>query len=280
MMKRPDNNVLFGIRKGIAIYFNDVINKEQIKEIVCMLVDMTGVNFTGKRAQGEPKIRLVRGGWERVFDNTFRGSTFESSNVLMLTDGTKDALQTTQIYMNLWNPCKSASCILVDCMVDIEWETIITFIQAISKMLHLQYVSAGYNVVSNPFWYPGSAAYSLKFLQTVKYANSEWTEWLHLGFVVNEGICGPNLVQFLSDKLWASVERTVRQCDLTCTPLNTGIIVDILEHKDGKVMEPEKDVLLDRLSRLYRALRPIIVPVAKTMFLKEYEWDTWQRRFE
>lgn len=280
MMKRPDNNVLFGIRKGIAIYFNDVINKEQIKEIVCMLVDMTGVNFTGKRAQGEPKIRLVRGGWERVFDNTFRGSTFESSNVLMLTDATKDTLQTTQLYMNLWNPCRSASCILVDCMVDIGWETIIDFIRAISRMLHLQYVSAGYNVVSNDFWYPGSAAYSLKFLQTVKYANSEWTEWLHLDFFVNKGICGPNLVQFLPDKLWASVEGAVRQCDLTCTPLNSGMIVDILEHKDGNVMEPDKDVLLDRLSKLYQALRPIIVPVVKPMFLKENEWAAWQRRFE
>ena len=280
VMKRPDNSVLFGIRKGIAIYFNDVINKERIKEIVRMLVDMTSVSFTGKRAQGEPKIRLVRGGWERVFDNTFRSSTFDSSNVLMLTDGTKDALQTTQIYMNLWNPCRSASCILVDCMVDIDWEAIITFIQAISKMLPLQYVSAGYNVVSNHFWYPGSAAYSLKFLQTVKYANSEWTEWLHLGFVVNEGICGPNFIQFLSDKLWASVEGTVRQCDLICTPLHTGMIVDILDHKDGKIIEPENGVLLDRLSRLYRALYPIIVPVAKTMFLKEDEWAARQRRFE
>ena len=59
-MKRPDDSVLFGIRKGIAIYFNDVIEKDRIKEIVRMLVDMTGVTFTGKQAQGEPKIQLVR----------------------------------------------------------------------------------------------------------------------------------------------------------------------------------------------------------------------------
>ena len=190
-MKRPDDSVLFGIRKGVAIYFNNVIEKDRIKEIVCMLVDMTGVTFTGKQAQGEPKIRLVRGGWERVFDNTFKSSTFESSNVLMFTDGTKDTLQTTQIYMNLWNPCRSASCILVDCMMDIDWKAIINFIQTINKMLHLQYVSAGYNVVWNDFWYPGSAAYSLKFLQTLKYANSKWTEWFYLGFAVNKGICGP-----------------------------------------------------------------------------------------
>ena len=52
-MKRPDNSVLFGIRKGIAIYFNDVIEKEHIKEIVRMLVDMTGVTFTGNQAQVE-----------------------------------------------------------------------------------------------------------------------------------------------------------------------------------------------------------------------------------
>ena len=128
-MEKPDNSVLFGIRKGIAVYFNDVIDKDRIKEIVRMLVEMAGVTFTGKQAQGEPKIRLVRGGWERVFDNTFKSSTFESSNVLMLTDGTKDTLQTTQIYMNLWNPCRSASCILADCMMDIDWKTIINFIQ-------------------------------------------------------------------------------------------------------------------------------------------------------
>lgn len=279
-MKRPDDSVLFGIRKGIAIYFNDVIEKDRIKEIVRMLVDMTGVTFTGKQAQGEPKIQLVRGGWERVFDNTFKSSTFESSNVLMLTDGTKDALQTTQIYMNLWNPCRSASCILVDCMMDIDWRAIINFIQTINKMLHLQYVSAGYNVVWNDFWYPGSAAYSLKFLQTVKYANSKWTEWFYLGFAVNRGIYGPNIIQFLSDRLWERVEQSVRQCDFSWNQLNNGVILDILDHKDGKLFEPEKAELLDRLSKLYRALYPIIVSTEKPMFLKENEWIAWQRRFE
>ncbi len=158
-MKRPDNSVLFGIRKGISIYFNDVIEKERIKEIVQMLVDITGVTFTRKRAHDDPKIRLVRGNWERVFDNTFRKSTFESANVLELTDVTNDALQTTQIYMNLRNSDKGASCILVNCMVDISWEEIIVFIQTVSSLLHLQFASAGYDVVSNAFWYPGSASY-------------------------------------------------------------------------------------------------------------------------
>lgn len=278
-MKRPDDTILFGIRKGIAFYFNDVIEKEHMKEIVRMLVDLTSVTFTGKQAQGEPKIRLVRGGWERVFDAAFRHSTFENSNVLMLTDGTKDALQTTQIYMNLWNPCRSASCILVNCVADISWETIIAFIQAVSSILHLQYVSAGYDVVSNDFWYPRSAAYSLKFLQTIKYANSKWTEWFYLGSVVNKAIYGPNVIQFLSDSLWEPVKQTVRQCGFTCTPLNTGVMLDILDHKDGKLLEPRKDQLLDRLSRLYQALNPIIVPAVKPMFLKENEWSLWQQRF-
>lgn len=279
-MEKPDNSVLFGIRKGIAIYFNDVIDKDRIKEIVRMLVEMTGVTFTGKQTQGEPKIRLVRGGWERVFDNTFKSSTFESANVLMLTDGTKDTLQTTQIYMNLWNPCGSASCILMDCMVDIDWKTIISFIQTINKILYLQYVSVGYNVVYNDFWYPGSAAYSLKFLQTVKYANSKWTEWFYLGFAVNRGIYGPNIIQFLSDRLWERVEQSVRQCDFSWNQLNNGVILDILDHKDGKLLEPEKEELFDRLSKLHRALYPIIVPAEKPMFLKENEWVTWQNRFE
>ena len=211
-MKRPDDSVLFGIRKGIAIYFNDVIEKDRIKEIVRMLVDMTGVTFTGKQAQGEPKIQLVRGGWERVFDNTFKSSTFESSNVLMLTDGTKDALQ--------------------------------------------------------------------KFLQTVKYANSKWTEWFYLGFAVNREIYGPNIIQFLSDRLWERVEQSVRQCDFSWNQLNNGVILDILDHKDGKLLEPEKEELFDRLSKLHRALYPIIVPAEKPMFLKENEWVTWQNRFE
>ena len=278
-MKKPENSVLFGIRKGIAIYFNDVIEKDQIKEIVRMIVDMTNVVFTGKSAQGDPKIRLVRGGWERVFDNTFKNSTFESSNVLKLTDATKDTLQTTEIYMNLWNPCSATSYILVNCNGGYCWETIIIFIQALSKMLHLQFISAGYDVVSNDFWYPGSAAYSLKFLQTVKYAHSEWTEWSELEFVANKGIYGPNIVQFLSDKLWTPVEKEARQC-ASCAALNTGMLLDILDHKDGQLHEPEKDVLFTKLSKLYRALRPIIIPARKPMFLKENEWVAWQRRFE
>ena len=53
-MKRPDDSVLFGIRKGIAIYFNDVIEKDRIKEIVRMLVDMTGVTLRANK----PKANL------------------------------------------------------------------------------------------------------------------------------------------------------------------------------------------------------------------------------
>lgn len=278
-MKRPETQVLFGMRKGIAIYFNDVIEKEQIKEIVRMIVDMTGAIFTSKQAQGEPKIRQIRGRWERVFDNTFKNADFGCSNVLMLTDGTRDSLQTTQIYMNLWNPNKSTSCILVNCMEEIGWESISAFIQTVSEMLHLQFASAGYNVVSNDFWYPGSTAYSLKFLKTVKYANSEWTEWLLLGFVANEGICGPNVMQVLSDKLWVPVEEQTRPC-ASCATLKTGVLLDILDHKNGELLEPEKDVLFARLSKLYQAFRPIIIPQHKPMFLKEREWESWQKRFE
>ena len=53
-----------------------------------------------------------------------------------------------------------------------------------------------------------------------------------------------------------------------------------LDHKDGKLIEPEKDELFDRLSKLYRALYPIIEPTEKPMFLKENEWTAWQKRFE
>lgn len=280
-MKQPDNHALYGIRKGIAIYFNNAIEKEQIKEVIQLLVDITGVTFTGKRAQGEPKIRQVRGGWERVFDNTFKNSIFDSSNVLILTDGTKDSLQTTQIYMNLWNPNKMPSCILVNCMEDIGWDVIATFIQSVNKRINLQFVSAGYDVVSNGFLYPGSAAYSLKFLQSNKYANSEWTEWLNPGFLLaaNSGICCPNIIQFLPNQLWARVESQVRQY-AHCIPLSGGVLLDILNHTDGELVEPEQDELLDRLSTLYRTLRPIIVPTAKPMFLKETEWDAWQKRYE
>jgi len=62
--------------------------------------------------------------------------------------------------------------------------------------------------------------------------------------------------------------------------LNDGVVLDILDHKDGKLFEPEKAELLDRLSKLYRALYPIIVSTEKPMFLKENEWIAWQRRFE
>lgn len=104
-MKNKNSEAMFGIRKGIAFYFNDFIEKDKIKEIVRQILEITGAEFTSKRAQGEPKIRLVRGGWEKIFDRTFKNSTFEDeSNVLTLTDATKETLQTTQIHMTLWNP--------------------------------------------------------------------------------------------------------------------------------------------------------------------------------
>ena len=97
---------------------------------------------------------------------------------------------------------------------------------------------------------------------------------------MNRGIYGPNIIQFLSDRLWERVEQSVRQCDFSWNQLNNGVILDILDHKDGKLLEPEKEELFDRLSKLHRALYPIIVPAEKPMFLKENEWVTWQNRFE
>ena len=116
-MKNQSKDTMYGIRKGIAFYFNDYIEKDSIKTMIGNLINITGTKFTSKRAQDDPKIRLIRGGWERVFDNTFRNSTFEDSNVLMFTDGTKEALPTTKIYMNLWNPNKMPSIILINCML-------------------------------------------------------------------------------------------------------------------------------------------------------------------
>lgn len=280
-MKSQGGNEMFGIRKGLAFYFNDFIDTDKIKELIKNILDITGSTFTSKRAQGEPKIRLIRGGWEKVFDNTFKNSTFNSSNVLMLTDGTKNSLQATRIYMNLWNPNKMPSCILVNCMVDVNWDVLFSFMQSVSELLNLQFASAGYDVVSNDFLYPGSAAYSLKFLQGTRYANSEWTEWLNPSFslAANKGICCPNIIQFLPKNLWTLVEKRASQCS-NCAILNTGVLFDILDHEDSKLFEPEKDVLFDRLSTLYWALHPIIIPTEKPMFLKENEWVSWQKRYE
>ena len=281
-MKNQSKDTMYGIRKGIAFYFNDYIEKDSIKTMIGNLINITGTKFTSKRAQDDPKIRLIRGGWKRVFDNTFRNSTFEDSNVLMFTDGTKEALPTTKIYMNLWNPNKMPSIILINCMTDIEWDTIISFIHNINELLNLQFVSAGYDVVSNDFWYPGSAAYSLKFLQTMKYANSKWTEWFNPSYrlVANDGICCPNIIQFLSHKLWSPVKDAVNQSRFHCEQLNSGVLLDVLDHRDRMLFEPEKDVLFDRLSKLYQALRPIIIPINKPMFLKENEWASWQKRYD
>lgn len=280
-MKSQSRDEMFGIRKGLAFYFNDFIDTDKIKELIKNVLDITGSKFTSKRAQGEPKIRLIRGGWEKVFDNTFKNSTFNSSNVLMFTDGANNFLQTTRIYMNLWNPNKMPSCILVNCMVDVDWDVLFSFMQSVSGLLNLQFASAGYDVVSNDFLYPGSVAYSLKFLQDIRYANSEWTEWLNPSFslAANKGICCPNIIQFLPQKLWTFVEKRACQCS-SCAVLNTGVLFDILDHEDSKLIEPEKDVLFDRLSTLYWALRPIIVPTEKPMFLKKEEWVSWQKRYE
>lgn len=281
-MKNQKPEAMYGIRKGIALYFNDFIEKDKIKEIVCQILEITGAKFTSKRAQGEPKIRLIRGGWEKVFDNTFKNSTFDDgANILMFTDATKETLQTTQIHMTLWNPDQynTTSLILVHCMVDISWETIISFIQTANKLLHLQFVSAGYDVVNNDFLYPGSAAYSLNFLQNIRYANSRWTEWGDLIFFANSGICCPNVIQFLSNQFWLSVERGINQGCFHHIRLETGVILDILDHKGGDLLEPEKDILLRRLSNLYQVLSPIIISTRKPMFLKENEWAAWQKRY-
>lgn len=282
-MKKYNQEAMFGIRKGVAFYFNDYIDKEKIKQIVKIFSHMTGNQFTRKRANDDPKIRLIRGGWEKVFDNTFKDSSFDNANVLTFTDGTKDTLQTTQIYMTLWNPNLLPSCIVANCSTEISWNNLFSFLQEVSKLIPLQFASAGYDVVSNDFLYPGSAAYSLKYLQTVKYANSEWTEWID-GFKLkaNQGIPNANLFQFLSRTLLDQIneDELTKHDHVFVTESEGGSILDILDRENGELVEPQMDILLSRLSELTQILRPIIVFYDKPLLWKgDDSWKAWRNRF-
>ena len=285
-MAKYSTEQMFGLRKCVVFYFSEYINTEKIKNVIRSFVSFTGTKFTYKRAQDEYRLRLVRGGWEKVFDNTFKKQDFDRANVLTLRDGTKDILQTANIYMNLWNPPCPPSILIMHCSLDTEWSVLLNYILEVNNILNLRFVSAGYDVVSNDFLYPGSAAYSLKYLLSLKYANSDWTAWMGTEFKLAKkpGVCTPNMIQFIEQAAWEHVdqeqiEKMKENGTAHIKRLENGVLLDILGDDDD-APETEPEVLIYRLRELYKAVKPVLLECDKPMFLKKDEWEIWQKRFE
>ena len=57
-------------------------------------------------------------------------------------------------------------------------------------------------------------------------------------------------------------------------------MIDILDIKDRKFVEPELSELEQRMDSLYQMLKPIVIEYDRMMYLKPDAWEQRMRRFE
>ncbi|MDE6619496.1 MAG: hypothetical protein K2K74_03215 [Lachnospiraceae bacterium] len=274
----------YGIRKSIVFYFYDSINVEKVgivEEIVKTYIEQFQVEFNKKRVNDEYEYRNIRGGWQKIFHKVYDNVDFDNnSHIVEFLEGDAEHLLRHRMYLLLWQG-RHSSILIFQCDQLAQWKKVYQYMEYVNKLLRVQFASAGYDIVYNPW--TGIAPYAVKRLRSSRILNSDITEW-NSAFTsrVKSGICCPNIIQILSPDFCSKLDlNRIAASEITNTSMaGKNLMIDILDRVNGEFMEPEQSVLEQRMDDLYQLLKPIVVEYERTVYLKPDAWEQRMHRFE
>lgn len=280
-----------GLRKGIVFYFNDWIDEKIIgalEEIIEKFLLMARAEFTQKHSGGDyDSRRNIRGGWRKIFHREFDAKDFTDSHLLLLDDCSPQRVQSVLADIRPSN-FRSAdesyfaySYLYLQCPLDVEWTDVYRFMEYVDDRLSVGYASAGYDTACNARHRAGagSAGASVRALNDLKYANSGFTEWMHIYLSSRFGVPCPNFIQILSPCLSQKIDRSEAD-GISIKWEKGGLFIDILERASGRMLEPAAEETEARLKKLYRLLRPVIVVPERSIYMKPSDWNERLKRFD
>ncbi len=267
----------------MVFYFKDWIDEEIVaglEGITETFLLMTHREFTKKRGTNDyQNIRNIRGGWRKVFHREFDGKDFTCTHYLQFNNCAPQYLQTIHACIALVNSESIYNYLYFQCPVDTEWSEIYQFMEYINRSLNVLYASAGYEMAINVLHYPGSMGYGIRALKSLKYVNSEESDWHNLRFDFWFGIPCPNFIQILSPE-WAKKVGAEIPDGIHAKTEKEKLFLDILDRTSGQISEPALETIEVRFQVLYCLLKPLIILPERTRFMKKEDWAKRLRRFE
>lgn len=282
---KNDANELCDIRKGIMFYFFENPNKDEIKKIYNEFCRITNAEF---------KYYFINKGYykkvsqKNLFNKWLENTKFDNSEIIEMTDATKDKLQQVKIHFalsdyNEMDVCNLPNTIYLECPVKISWNEIYKFILEASKNQKYYYICSNYVVGKNSFLSPKSMSKGIEMLRNTNVVNDRYSVWENFSFMMNmkSGIDGPNFIQILSKKLYENIDinflKVYKENLYRYTINNDYLILDLVNEE--KVLEYEE--LFKQYKKMYSVLKPIILQIKKPkMYWKDEQWSTWVKRFE
>lgn len=300
------DRIEYGIRKGIILYFNDMVTEQiilTVEDIVSEFLTMTNGTFTKKHSfrndaftyRNPSCYRNIRGGWKTIFhkefDGRFNDQTEEdgtviansSSEGIFFSDCDAQNLQRIEADIRLsnfknWRTATSELYFL--CETSVSWQQICDFAVDMSGRLDVQYASAGYEMALNPYCC-NRCLRGYRQLKNLPFVNSYSTEWQYMRVLKDERkILIPNFLQVLSKEMFRSLDSDALPENLHIRALeNEKWLIDVLDHKEELKEPPEAD-LANRFHILQSFFQPIIVQREKPLYLKPDEWEIRKKRFD
>lgn len=220
----------YGIRKGIILYFNDIITEQVIltvEDIVSEFLTMTNGTFTKKHSfrsdtftyRNPSCYRNIRGGWKNIFHKEFdgrfndqtdaEGTIIANSNNegICFSDCDTQNLQHIEADIRLsnyknWRNATSELYFL--CETSVSWQQIYDFVIYMIEKLDVQYASAGYEMALNPYCC-NRCLRGNRQLKNLPFVNSYSTEWEYMRNIDERKIFIPNFLQVLSKEMFQSL---------------------------------------------------------------------------
>ena len=300
------DGIEYGIRKGIILYFNDIITEQVIltvEDILSEFLTVTNGTFTKKHSfrsdtftyRNPSCYRNIRGGWKNIFHKEFDGRFNDQTDAdgtiiansnnegICFSDCDAQNLQHIEADIRLsnyknWRNATSELYFL--CETSVSWQKIYDFVVYMSGKLDVQYASAGYEMALNPYCC-NRCLRGYRQLKNLPFVNSYSTDWQYMCIIKDERrIFIPNFLQVLSKEMFQPLNSGMLPENIHINALKNGKwLIDVLKHEE-EIKEPSEEELTDRLRILQSFFKPIIVQHEKPLYLKPDEWEIRKKRFD
>lgn len=281
--KKISEEELFGIRKGIMLYSYKKFDKKELKRLYNWFIKMTNAEFKYYFSDEDYYKRVKN---KDLFYEWLDTCSHNKTNILCLTDGSKDILQKNKLYFALVDEAYieyTASIIYLEFMCEISWEDIYKFILEANKIGLYYYICSNYIVGINDQLSPTSMSQGMKKLRKSKILTERYSLWGNFDFLkkVKNGIDGPDFIQVIPGELAKKLKFDNLKADdnikFRYTLNNNNLIIDLVD-QDYSVDSSEIE---EQFKKMYSFLKPIILDIQRpSMYWKDETWNEWRTRFD
>lgn len=278
------------LRIGMMVYFyeNPINYKEELKVIFEEYCNITQEKMLFYRYNTDIGLKRMKKDNISFYNDIINGSTFNSTEHIILTNATEEKMQTVKCEMKLSNyepiyPIRLPNQMYFEFLPSVDYEKILSFICFVCERIKLHYSCCNPLLGVNDHHPNRSYSYAVKKIQNCVCLTEKYSIYANstLRRGLEGGIDGPNMVQVLSRDLYSHIgcKELINACKengLCCDMQLDYIVISVSRDKF-----PECD---EEFEELYKKLNRILVKIKldlkkPQMYWKPQEWDAWKNRF-